>query len=133
MMTRDQKRAELAYKAVGAVPKKRDYWDGYKVLVNSLGPNVVRSGLVGALAFVQRYKPEKVRERFGTDLAKSFPSTLNVGDSLSDMFTRVKNMDLDTYMVTTRECLYLAQWFKRAMQARDSMAEDDSQAEPSDA
>ena len=114
-ITRDQQRAKHAYHAVKQIGA--DDFKSYKVLVNSLGPNVIRSGLAGALAFMQRYKSAGARDTFGEDLATGFPKDFGVGKNLNAMVTRVTAMDLDTYMVATRECLKLAQWFKRATQA----------------
>lgn len=122
--TRNQLRAAYAYDRLDAV-KRDDRLKDYKILVNSMGPNVVRSGLVAAVAFLQRTSSRE-RERFGRDLAQAFPHTLEMGDSLDTMARRVRKMSVQDYMIATRECLHIVQWFKRAAQALDPEGEHDA-------
>ncbi len=67
MITRDQKRARHAYDRVRALDA--GLRDEYKTLLFALGPNVMRSGLAAALAFVERevkageQQPEGARGR----------------------------------------------------------------------
>lgn len=114
-LTRDQERAEHAYTRVKTVGEAA--LADYKIAVNGLGPNVIRSGLAGALAFLQRSRSDAA-EDFGRDLALGLPTELEMGQSLEQLALKVFAADVATYMLVTRECLKLAVWFKRAVQAR---------------
>jgi len=112
-LTRDQERASHAYKSVANVTGQVKE---YKVLVNALGPNVVRSGFAAAIAFLQRTN-NVARDQFARDLASGFPRELQMGSDLTTLSQRVRTMPIEDYMLATREALKLAQWFKRALQA----------------
>lgn len=117
-MTREQARAQHCYQRV------RDLNEGqlkdYKVLVNGLGPNIIRSGFAGALAFVQRYRNQEIAERFGKDLAEGLPEAFEIEDNLNSLTNSAFERDRTSYMLLTREILHLARWFKRAIQARQT-------------
>ena len=111
MITRDQLRALHAYKAVGEVKDEKEQKD-YKIAVNDLGVNILRSGLCAALATVQRVKGERLLAHLA---AAEIPGLKDV--KASDLVARVRNLDLDAYMIATREMLRVALWLKRAVQA----------------
>lgn len=119
-LTRDQHRARHAYECVAQVPDPE--LKDYKVVVNGLGPNIVRSGLAATVSFLQRYKNRNVSERFAKDLAGAIPAEMLPAGKQSptnlDALARlVRELEADDYMLLTRETLKLTQWFKRAVQA----------------
>lgn len=119
-LTRDQQRACHAYDRVGKLHSDPDR-KSYKVLVNSLGPNIIRSGLVAAIAFIQRDKSQSMQKQFALDLAEAFPPEFDIPNSgLDDMAQCIRHLEPEQYMLVTRETLKLALWFKRALQAHDS-------------
>jgi CRISPR-associated protein Cmr5 len=111
-LLRDQQRALHAYEAAGKVGK--DQRDDYKVAVNNLGANILRSGLCAALAAVQRLG--KRGELLLGHLATAGVPGLE-GTAAGDLARRVRGLDADSYMIATREMLQVATWLKRAVQA----------------
>lgn len=111
-LLRDQRRALHAYEAVGKVPKARQ--KDYKIAVNDLGANILRSGLCAAIAAVQR-----LGDRGG--LLLDHLATADVpgleGAAANDVARRVRELDADAYVIATREMLRVAVWLKRAVQA----------------
>jgi CRISPR-associated protein Cmr5 len=112
LVLRDQERALHAYAAVGTVPK--DKRTDYKIAVNDLGANILRSGLCAALAAVQRLGERGVL--LLGHLAKAGIPGLE-GATADDLARRVQTLDADSYMLATREILQVAMWLKRAVQA----------------
>jgi len=111
-VTRDQRRALFAYKAVSEV-SAGDRPD-YKAAVEGLAANVLRNGLSAALAAVERLgrRGELLLEHLA---AGGLPGLEGVtGRELPD---RVRRMNVDAYMLATREMLQVAAWLKRAVQA----------------
>lgn len=116
-LTRDQQRASHAYERVARLGNPDEHvFKDYKVLVNSLGPNIIRGGLMSAVAFLQRDKSSDTRDRFARDLAEGLAG-FQLPTDLNGLADRIRRMELDDYMLVTRETLKLAQWFKRALQA----------------
>lgn len=115
MLTRDQARARHAYDRVRAVPEEQRH--EYKTLVFALGPNVMRSGLAAALAFVEREtKRTRAAGAFLRDLAgANLPGLAGANDDLPERVRRLE--DVEAYMLATREVLKLSVWFRRAAQA----------------
>lgn len=113
-LLRDQQRALRAYDAVGNVAPDRATREAYKIAVNDLGANILRSGLCAAIASVQR-----LGER-GT-LVLDHLATMGVPGletaTARDLAQRIREMDADGYMIATREMLHVASWLKRAVQA----------------
>lgn len=111
-VTRDQHWAVHAYDAVARVPveERRDY----KIAVNDLGANILRSGLVAAIAAVQRLGErstmllDHLAEAGVTGIGRAN------GKGLPAM---VRALDIDGYILATREILQVATWLKRAVQA----------------
>lgn len=118
-LTRDQKRACHAYERVKQVQKEE--LKDYRVLINSLGPNIIRSGLVASLSFLQRYKGDKAKQHVACDLSKGLKlcGVLEEEyDNVNDFADCVRKLGSEKYMLTTRETLKLVQWLKRALQAQ---------------
>lgn len=111
-MLRDQQRALHAYDAVGGVQKvqQRDY----KIAVNDLGANILRSGLCAAIASVQR--PGTRNEVLLDHLATAGVPGLE-GATAQNLAKKVRELDADSYMIASRELLQVATWLKRAVQA----------------
>jgi CRISPR-associated protein Cmr5 len=110
--TRDQQRALHAYSAVATVAKtdRKDY----KIAVNDLGANILRSGLVAAMAALERLG---VRGKIVLEhLAAAKVPGLD-GATPNDLTDRVRRLEVDAYMIATREILAIATWLKRAVQA----------------
>lgn len=111
-LLRDQQRAIHAYEAVAKVPKALQ--DDYKIAVNDLGANILRSGLCAAIAAVQRLG-ERGTLLFDHLASAGVPGLEGV---TADHFAkRVRELDADAYMIATRELLKVAVWLKRAVQA----------------
>lgn len=111
-LRRDQRRALHAYGVVSNVPSKmqRDY----KLAVNDLGANILRSGLCAAIAAVQRLGP-RGDLLLGHLAAAGVPGLEGV--AAKDLAKRVRELEADAYMIATREMLQVAVWLKRAVQA----------------
>ncbi len=112
MLIRDQRRALHAYGCIDMVPK--DDQRNYKIAVNDLGANIMRSGLCAALAAVQRLggRGELLLQHLA---AASVPGLENA--KADDLARRVRELNAEAYMVATREMLQVAMWLKRATQA----------------
>ena len=111
---KDHERAQHAYERVRAVAAAER--DNYKVAVNALGPNVVRSGLAATIAFLERRKDEGAKA-LRDDLAAAGISGLE-GSTAADFGDRIRRLGTKDYMLATREFMRVALWFKRAVQAR---------------
>lgn len=149
--TRDQRRAAFAYQKVAAVAVE-GWAKEYKTQVHSLGANVLRSGLSAAVAFVQRSAQAKndqqsaAAKRLLTHLATAeLPGLDRLAQNVADddvdgpaVGAAVRGLDLDTYMLASREALAVVTWLKRAAQvlireAADDGAARDAQPEDGDA
>ena len=122
-MTREQERAAHAFvciRKVGAANQKN-----YKILVNEFGTNIIRSGLMAAIAFIQRYRDQGVARLFFEHLAGASIPGLHCNGG--DLAAHIKKLEANEYMFTTREFLKIALWFKRAAQAElSNVAEDEN-------
>ena len=112
MEMRDQQRARHAYSHVESVPEKDR--KEYKIIVNDFGATVLRSGLSAAMAVIER-NPTHAKKLFLEHLASS--NIPKLGDDWEKLPERVRNLDLDDYMLATRETLKVVVWHKRAVQA----------------
>lgn len=110
--TRDQGRALYAYQAVAGVSKEKR--KDYKIAVNDLGANILRSGLAAAMATLERLGDGG--KALLDHLAMAGVPGLDgaTKDSLPDC---VRRLDVDAYMIATREMIAVATWLKRAVQA----------------
>ncbi len=109
---RDQRWAFYAYEAVASV--RDDQRTDYKIAINDFGANILRSGLSAALAAIERLgtRAELVLDH----LARAEVAGLE-GATARDLPSRVRRLDVDAYMLATREMLRVAAWLKRATQA----------------
>jgi hypothetical protein len=112
VVLRDQERARFAYERVAAVEqaKRKDYENA----VLGLGADILRVGLLAALAAVQRL--EKRGERLLDDLAAAKIPGLEAKDG-AQLVERARKLDVDGYMIATRETLAVVAWLRRACQA----------------
>lgn len=113
-LLRDQQRALHAYSAVDSVPSDKQSRENYKIAVNDLGANILRSGLCAAIASVQRLG-DRGDVLLG-HLASAGVSGLE-NATAQNLAQRVRELDADSYMMATRELLQVATWLKRAVQA----------------
>lgn len=113
-LLRDQQRALHAYSAVDSVPSDKQTRENYKIAVNDLGANILRTGLCAAIASVQRLGNRG-------DILLGHLASAGVpgleGTTAQNLAQRVRGLDADNYMMATRELLQVATWLKRAVQA----------------
>ncbi len=111
-LLRDQQRALHAYEVVGKAPadQRRDY----KIAVNDLGANILRSGLAAAMAELERLGDHGKLLLEHLAAAGVYGLHGATGNTLPD---RVRALDVDSYMLAMREMLKVAAWLKRAVQA----------------
>jgi CRISPR-associated protein Cmr5 len=110
--------AAHAYACVRSVPL--DQREDYRVAVNVLGPSVLRSGLCAALAFLERSADSPAYRQFFRDLAGAEVPGLEVEEGEKPEHAlpeRARQLELDDFMLASREVLLVAHWFKRAVQA----------------
>lgn len=110
---RDQRWALYAYTEVGQI--KDEDRKAYKIAVNDLGSHILRSGLSASLAGLQRKGKPGGALLLG-HLAGARLAGLD-GVSKEDLVAEVNKLNVDSYMITTRETLQLVSWLKRAVQA----------------
>lgn len=112
VVSRDQQRALHAYSCVAGVgPSLRDY----KIAVDGLGANILRNGLCAALATLQREKGERGKTVLAHLASAGIPGL--EGATATTLAQRVRYLDVDAYMLATREAVRVAAWLKRAAQA----------------
>lgn len=119
--TREQQRALDAYERVRKVADPALRAD-YKPRVNGLGAAVLRDGLAAALAFLEReVGSNTAAQRLLKDLEWCLERARLPGLSARDLKEglpgAVRALELDAYMLATRESLRLLVWFRRAVQA----------------
>lgn len=112
-LLRDQRRALYAYDVVNHVPeeKRKDY----EIAVNDLPAHILRGGLCAALAELEREKDGRGGLMLDHIARARIPGL--GGATRDDVADRVRRLDVDAYMLATRETLRLAAWLKRAVQA----------------
>lgn len=112
-LTRAQRRARHAYACASQVPEGEQ--KEYKIAVNDLGANILRSGLAAAMAALERRRDRAAVKRLLNDLAAAgIPGLEGTGDALPGM---VRGLPLEGYMLATKEMLQVVTWLKRAVQA----------------
>lgn len=114
---RDQQRARIAYRLAAQVTQNPT---DYKVVVNSLGANIIRMGLSAAIADLQRRG-----KRGGNTLLEHLgetPSSVLRGQSFdhASLPAHIRGLHAPEYMLLTREVLQFAAWLKRAVQAGEA-------------
>jgi CRISPR-associated protein Cmr5 len=115
---RDQERARFAYERVAAVEQAER--DDYENAVLGLGADILRVGLLAALAAVQRLGDRGAR--LLDDLAAAKIPGL-VARNGQELVAKARALDVDQYMIATRETLAVVAWLRRACQARSAHAE----------
>lgn len=112
MLIRDQQRALHAYGCVDTV--RGDDRKNYRIAVNDLAANIMRSGLCAAVAAVQRLgtRGELLLQHLAAAGVPGLESA-----KAGDLARRVRELDAEAYMIATREMLHVAMWLKRATQA----------------
>lgn len=113
-LLRDQERALYAYQQVASVPSPDR--DDYKIALQTFSGALVRSGLAAAMAALERIKNLKETQVFLEHLAGASVPGLE-GTAADQLAGRVRGLDVDAYMLVTREILRLTAWFRRAVQA----------------
>ena len=108
-MTRDQQRAVFAYTRAADVPpdKRKDY----EIALMALGANILRSGLVAAIADLQR------RKERGRLLLDDLGRAGVPGIDAADVAKSIRALPTAKYMLAQREMLLVVTWLKRAVQA----------------
>lgn len=112
-LLRDQLRARDAYRHVRDVPAASH--NDYRILVQGLGPSILRLGLAGTLSRIEANKSPAAR-RLLDDLA-SFAVVGIKRVPGARLPHSVRELPADTYMLATREFLQVATWLRRAVQA----------------
>lgn len=110
---RDQRWALHAYSVVG--PLDKAVRDDYEIVVNDLCTDILRNGLSVAIVGLKR-QPRERGEIMLQHLASAGITGLQK-ITTREFPAKVCQLDLDTYMIATREILQLAAWLKRACQA----------------
>lgn len=112
-VTRDQRFALHAYASVASV--ERGAQKDYKIAVHDFGTNVLRGGLAAAAASLERRDDGGVR-LLRQHLAKASVVGLQGADA-ETLPGKIRELDVDDYIMATRELLHLSLWLKRAVQA----------------
>lgn len=110
---RDQRWALHAYEVISKIPK--DAQTDYKIAVNDLGAEILRNGLSVALAALERSKDGRGKALL--EHVASAGVTGLAGVTGVQLPRRVRELEVDEYVIATREILQLAAWLKRAAQA----------------
>lgn len=113
-LLRDQERALYAYQQVASVLDA--HRDDYETALQTFSGTLVRSGLAAAMAALER-----IRKRNGTQALLQHLAGASIpgleGTAADQLAGRVRGLDVDAYMLATREILRLTVWFRRAAQA----------------
>ncbi len=130
MITRDQKRALLAYEQVDALANDKQRFDNFATLVNNLGAQIIRSGLAAALAFAERYRDQDAVTHLLSAIAAhlgklNVPGIQQPNDR--NIAGQIRALSVADYMLVTRELLKLIIWLKRAIQAHKAQRGTDEQ------
>jgi CRISPR/Cas system CMR-associated protein Cmr5 small subunit len=115
-MTLDQQRMKRAYRATEDTKgSRREVWVR---TVKDLGPEIQRSGLLQALAFLHRGPSKEIAEELCGEIRGHLVDRGHLkGAGARDGFlVEVRDLDRQTYMRVTRETLALSVWLKRAAQ-----------------
>lgn len=126
-LTRAQKRARHAL----ATWRKTELDDAlradYRTLAHGFGAQVLRSGLLAAVAFARRYRNPKAADLmldalFDDEVMSVARLRGTRADALVDA---VAALDATAYMLATREVLAALVWFRRAAQGVGDVRGDD--------
>jgi CRISPR-associated protein Cmr5 len=114
-LLRDQRRALQAYRLVRDVPGDQATRRDYKTAVDDLVATILRHGLSAGLAGLERKSSRSGGLVLGHLAACDVPGL--AGATEGDLPAQIRTLDVDSYMIATREILQLAAWFRRAVQA----------------
>lgn len=116
---KDLERARHAFACTGQVAAA--VRKPYRSRAHALGPNILRSGLAAAVTFLEREAGEKrPEERAARDLLThiaSAPLPGLEGATTTNVADKLRNLEVDDYILATREALALCLWLRRAVQA----------------
>ena len=115
LQTRDQERARQAYQWAKDAQAKHLAAD-YKVRINAFGSNVLRSGLVAAMAFLERDGKDEATRLLLDQLANAGIPGVATREG-KKLAPAIRDLELNDYLLATREVLHLALWMRRAVQA----------------
>lgn len=143
-LQRHQQRAVDAYAAVDAIADTA-VLDDYKIAVLALGANILRSGLAGAMAVLERAsagatEPQPTNQptpgqtapaqnagrntratavmALREHLASAGIPGLPANTTGANLPAKIRNLSVDNYILATRETLQVVLWLRRAVQAR---------------
>ncbi len=116
MLTRDQQRAVHAYSAVGDIGPDKALRQDYEIRVKNLGAQVIRGGLTATMSFLERDRDKPAVTLLLGHLANARIPGLE-GCPGQGVPARIRAMDVDAYMLATREFLRVVLWLRRAVQA----------------
>lgn len=116
---RDQVRALHAYQSVQqAVDTLGTARNDYRIAVNDLGIHVRRLGLAAALSQIEaESRKHPGPSRLLLDHLGKAGITGLVGTNYETIAGHARELDVNRYMLATRELLQVATWFRRAVQS----------------
>ncbi len=89
----------------------------YRSRVHALGPNVLREGLAAAVTFLEREQNKKPAARLLLrHLSQAELPGLD-GKNAENFAGAVRALEVDDYILATREALRVCLWLRRAVQA----------------
>lgn len=118
MQTLEQKRAVTAYACVENI---KTNLEDYKIAVNTFGTTILRSGLSAAFCLVERKKSQNsMYEKLVAHLCESgfaIGKLNGHGVDILKIPELIRKLELQDYILTTRQILRAVFWLKRATQA----------------
>lgn len=119
-LNREQKRAIHALTTWQAA-RAADWPEAnYRTLVNGFGAQVLRSGLLAAVAFARRYVDKKAAEHMLIALFhERVMSVPKARVAPNGLIAALAGLDAADYMLATREVLAATLWLRRAVQEGD--------------
>ncbi len=129
-LSRDQTRALHAYKSVREVAQEQGgVRSKYRTIIMDLGVTLRRHGLSACFALLERRSGNAddaaAIQLLLKHLADAKISVLS-GTPPNDIAERVRGLELDDYIMVTRELLAITVWLKRAVQALLGQETDDA-------
>lgn len=117
-LTREQLRARHALTVWAKTAGKEALRENYRTLVHGFGAQVLRSGLLAAVAFARRYVDADASKLLLEGLfARHVMTVAKVRDAQADgLIEAIAALDATDYMLATREVLAAVIWFRRAAQ-----------------
>lgn len=130
-LNREQRRAMHALR-LWKTAREADWPEAnYRTLVNGFGAQVLRSGLLAAVAFARRYVDDRAAAHMLSGLFH--PQVMSVGIlhrvKPDDLIEALARLDAAAYMLATREVLAATLWLRRAVQESAADGSDRQGAE----